>query len=225
MHRYRELFEIWRRDNSLTQALSASYSMLEHTGRMFGASVSVLRESGSGDISASIFVEDLTINKYHQDVRRKVLRHLSITGGTNLISGLVLTSIVNDIERIGDYTKNITELAVNYSERLLCGRCEEEVTRMEKSIMEIFSRTVPILKSSNITDARTLITDSLRIRKHCDSMIQDLVKGIDGTLSVRNAVILALYIRYLKRISAHLSNILSSVVNPYERVWYREDIV
>jgi len=100
MHRYRELFEIWRRDNSLTQALSASYSMLEHTGRMFGASVSVLRESGSEDISASIFVEDLTINKYHQDVRRKVLRHLSITGGTNLISGLVLTSIVNDIEEL-----------------------------------------------------------------------------------------------------------------------------
>ena len=31
-----------------------------------------------------------------------------------------------------------------------------------------------------------------------------------------------LYVRYLKRVGAHLLNILSSVVNPFERTGYKE---
>jgi phosphate uptake regulator len=47
-------------------------------------------------------------------VRRKVLRYLAIAGTVDLVPGLVLTGIVIDIERIGDYTKNIAELATTY---------------------------------------------------------------------------------------------------------------
>ena len=34
--------------------------------------------------------------------------------------------------------------------------------------------------------------------------------------------VVALYVRYLKRVGAHLLNILSSVVSPFERIGYRE---
>jgi hypothetical protein len=32
----------------------------------------------------------------------------------------------------------------------------------------------------------------------------------------------ALYLRYLKRVSAHLKNVATSVVNPYHRIGFRE---
>ena len=32
----------------------------------------------------------------------------------------------------------------------------------------------------------------------------------------------ALYLRFLKRISAHSRNLISSVVNPFDRIGYRE---
>jgi len=32
----------------------------------------------------------------------------------------------------------------------------------------------------------------------------------------------ALYMRYLKRVSAHLKNVATSVVNPYHRIGFRE---
>jgi hypothetical protein len=32
-----------------------------------------------------------------------------------------------------------------------------------------------------------------------------------------------LYLRYLKRVSAHLKNIASSVVNPFDRIGFRGD--
>lgn len=223
MARYKEIFEIWRRDNSLTQALSASYAMLELTGKMFSASVTALRQDGSGTISASIFEEDQAINRYHQAVRKKVLQHLAITGGTNLISGLVLASIVDDIERIGDYAKNIAELAAGHNKRLSSGRCEDEIASIEKAVADVYTRIAPILQSSNQAAARRLISESLWIRKSCDNIVQDLVLEQDESLTPGSAVALALYVRYLKRISAHLTNILSSVVNPYERIGYKED--
>ncbi|MCP4288427.1 MAG: PhoU domain-containing protein [Gammaproteobacteria bacterium] len=225
MLRFRQIFEIWRWDNSLTQALTASYTMLERTDRMYRLSSSALRENDNGDICANIFEEDRTINQFHQEVRRKVLRHLAVAGGANLVPGLVLSCIVGDIERIGDYTKNISELAVAHNAPLSCGFCEQEVSKMEKAVEDIFSRIVQALKTSDQAEARSLIVDNMWIRKSCDDIMLNLINGRDNTISSGSSVVLALYVRYLKRITEHLMNILSSVVNPYESIGYRDDIV
>ena len=37
------------------------------------------------------------------------------------------------------------------------------------------------------------------------------------------ATAVAMYSRYLKRIGAHSRNLISSVVNPFERIGYREE--
>jgi hypothetical protein len=37
-----------------------------------------------------------------------------------------------------------------------------------------------------------------------------------------HAVTVAIYLRFLKRVSAHLKNVATSVVNPYYRIGFRE---
>ena len=96
---------------------------------------------------------------------------------------------------------------------------------MEKAVEDIFSRIVQALKTSDQVEARSLIVDNMWIRKSCDDIMLDLINGRDNTISSGNSVVLALYVRYLKRITEHLMNILSSVVNPYESIGYRDDIV
>jgi hypothetical protein len=44
-----------------------------------------------------------------------------------------------------------------------------------------------------------------------------VLKGRSG-----HAVTVALYMRYLKRVSAHIKNVATSVVNPYHRIGFRE---
>jgi hypothetical protein len=56
----------------------------------------------------------------------------------------------------------------------------------------------------------------------CDQIVDDVVRGKTDTLRPGDAAALALYTRYLKRISAHLKNVLSSVVNPFHRIGYKE---
>jgi len=58
--------------------------------------------------------------------------------------------------------------------------------------------------------------------KRCDAIVTGLIKAEDQTLTAADAVSTALYARYLKRIAAHLINVSSSVVNPFERIGFRE---
>ena len=55
----------------------------------------------------------------------------------------------------------------------------------------------------------------------CDQVANDLVqRKVEGILPGDEAAI-ALYVRYLKRIGAHLNNIITSVVNPFDWIGFR----
>lgn len=222
MFRFKEIYEIWRRDNSLAQALGDSYRMLDKTHEMFRASVRLLRDGPDAGTGADVYEEDRIINEYQVDVRRKVLRYLAVTGTTDLIPGLVLTSIVIDLERIGDYTKNITELAIAREDKLSCGAFENRVVELETLVEQLFEELRPLLQSPDRERARALSERTGGLRKQADGMLIELIRGTDESLGRGETATVALYVRYLKRIGAHLLNILSSIVNPFERIGYRE---
>ena len=207
----------------MTQALYDSHEMLERTQDMFDKSVQSLRRSDNSDMDVDIRKMDEAINRYEQQVRHKVLKHLAITGGANLIPGLILTSIVIDIERIGDYTKNITDLAVTHPHRLRCGQYEADLSKIERGVGEIFKKIQPTLTKSDADAARTLMSDHWWILKKCDHLLGAMIKAPDQALSASDAIATALYTRYLKRITAHLINIASSVFNPFERIGFRDE--
>lgn len=223
MFRFRELIELWRSDNSLTRGLNDSYTMLESTHEMFLASVKSLRESDEGETTIDIYKLDQMVNKYETEVRRNVLRHLAITGGVNIIPGLVLTSIVIDIERIGDYTKNIMDLAKIHPKRLKCDRFEEDISKVEKAVADMFEKGIPILKASDKKGAHEMLRDTWWVVKKCDDIVDSLIIEKDSAMTTGDAVSTALYARYLKRIAAHFRTVVSSVVNPFERIGFRDE--
>jgi phosphate uptake regulator len=163
------------------------------------------------------------VNRYEQKVRRKVLKHLAITGGVNIIPGLILTSIVIDVERIGDYTKNIMDLAEAHPKKLTCGSFEADIAKIEAKVEQLFGQVIPVFKETDKEKARSLIQDHWWILKRCDEILSTLISDGDPELSVSDAVSTGVYARYLKRITAHLINIASSVVNPFEGIGFHPD--
>ena len=109
---WRRLIHTWRSSSLLMQAWDESYEMLNIDQQMFREAVRVLRESDDDQVNQEIRKLDVKVNKYERDVRRKVMTHCTLVGASELPSGMVLVSIVIDIERIGDYCKNILDLAV-----------------------------------------------------------------------------------------------------------------
>ena len=115
---FKQIFNLFKSDSLYEQALSQCFEMLDTDLLMFNESIKSLRENDDAEIPIDIFEMDKKINQFERDVRRKVMTHLAVSGNEDLGSGLILISVVIDIERIGDYTKNIYELAVNHPKKL-----------------------------------------------------------------------------------------------------------
>lgn len=217
---WKQLMNILSSDNLLKQACHQSYEMLEICQEMFLEAMTILRERDDANLSEEIRQRDKIVNQYEQEVRRKVMTHCTVQGPTAVPGGMALVSIIIDIERIGDYTKNIVDLARNHPKRLLGGVLEEDLQRIEAAVKDNFSRTRTSVESSDAEAALKLLKDYEWVSVQCDDSLWDIVKEKDKNIPPGEAASLALYFRWLKRINAHLRNITTSVVNPFEKIGF-----
>jgi phosphate uptake regulator len=217
---FKQLFKIFKSKSLLDKAYSRSFEMLDLTYEMFVKSKKSLREKTDADHEINISEMDIKVNKFERKVRRKVFRHLAISGNEDLYSGLVLISIIIDLERIGDYTKNIAELAANFPMKLQAGEKEEDFKKIETAVEDIFKRTRQCFEVGDNEDAEKLIREYIWINRLCDEIALNYIKDPNKNISSSEAVTLALYIRYLKRINSHLQNIATSIVNPFDRIGF-----
>lgn len=219
----RELIELFRRESQLNQAFERSQEMLMEDREMFEAAVRSLREQDDARLDLDIFAKDQLINAYEREVRRKVMTHLSVGGEPDVNAALVLASVVIDIERIGDFTKNIVELALHHPQRLVCGIFEEDIRKIETTVKTMFELLIEALPGMDEAKAKEVMSEHWWIARRSDELVNALIEKDEPSLLGREAVTAALYARYLKRVSAHLKNIASSVVNPFDKIGYRGD--
>ncbi len=222
---FKEFFEIFRKGDQLSQAFDRSHEMLREDQEMFEAALRSLRERDDARLDLDIYAKDQRINAYQREVRRKVFTHLTLARGQDLHAGLALVSVVIDIERIGDYTKNIVELALNHPAQLRCGPHEEVIRRIEATVKTMFGLLLEALPANDEAKAREVMSEHWWIARRGDEIVDALSQKDEPDLPGREAVTTALYVRYLKRISAHLMDIASSVANPFDRIGFRgEDL-
>ena len=220
---FKQIFEIFKSDSLYEQALGECHKMLDIDLSMFKASIESLRQSDSSEIDIDIYKMDKKINEFERDVRRKVMTHLAIGGKEDIGSGLVLVSVVIDIERIGDYTKNIYDLAVNHPKKLNGGSVEDRLSKIEKISFKLFEESIDAFKNQNIKKASSLMGNyKENISSQSDAITNDIISGKINDLEIGTASAVGLYARYLKRIAAHSRNLISSIVNPFERIGYPE---
>ena len=218
---WRKLISMWSSDNLLEQAWQQSFEMLEITHEMFLEAIRVLRESDDTIIKREIRDKDKVVNVYQQEVRRKVMTHCTVQGPNELPGGLILVSIVIDIERLGDYTKNIVDLATYYPDTLKAGILEKDLKKVESAIRQNFMQTIECLETSNKDIATNILSEYKWINPLCDEVLKKLVLEEDKKISAGNAAALATYFRWLKRVNSHLRNIVTSVVNPFDRIGFK----
>ena len=220
---FKQIFEIFKSDSLYEQALVECHEMLDIDVTMFKASIQSLRKSDSADIDIDIFAMDKKINEFERDVRRKIMTHLAVGSREDVGSGLVLVSVVIDIERIGDYTKNIYDLAVNHPQKLDGGIVEDSLAEIEKISFNLLKDSIDAFKNQDINKSRSLMDFYKKnISSQSDEITNDIISGKISDLDTGSASAVGLYARYLKRIAAHSRNLISSVVNPFERIGYPE---
>ena len=221
---FKDLVTIWNSEDSLSQAWTSSNEMLQLSHEMFTDSINALRSGEKNKVIKSIKLRDEEINQYHRDIRKKVVTYYSVSKDvTNINSGLVLINMVVDIERVGDYTKNILDLAKYYPKKLRSEKISEDLRIIEQAVIERFQNTVKAVEEMDEIAAKALIKS---YRSDLGKLSDNLVaSSISGDLKIGEehmASSMVLYARYLKRIGAHLKNITSVVINPFESIGYKK---
>ncbi len=215
---FKKFIEFWKTSDLLNVAYGDTEKMLRIARDMFEYSMRVMIEKEKE--KEDIYKKDRELNELQVGVRRKVLEHLALNPAQDITPALTLITIVKDIERIGDYSKNVIELAHRYPDPLKGGYIEE-IKRMERRVQENFQKAIESFIEGDREKGRDVMESHAVIARECEEMIDKIMD--DETLSAKLAVIYVLLIRYLKRVSAHVKNVASSVVNPFPRVDYKPE--
>ena len=221
---FKDIVSIWKSEDLLSQAWDESREMLEFSEDMFSSAVKYLRRGVKIKKLKKLKKEDKKINEFQQNVRKKVVTHFSVSKNIdNLPNGLVLLNMVIDIERLGDYTKNILDMAIYYPEALVSEELLPELNTLENEVKLRFQKTCESIGRQDIVLAEHLLKthqESLAIVS--DNIVHNCISGKIDFENNKQATVVPLYARYLKRIGSHLKNISTTMINPYEYIGYKK---
>jgi len=218
---WKEIKQFWSLDNLLSEAWTMTYEAIKIDAEMFDDAVLNLWGENKKSIQKLIFKKDKLINKYERDIRRKVVTHLSVQGSESIAAGLVLSTVIVDVERIGDYIKNIVDLTEMHPEKLNAGDMNGTLHDIELALKRTFEKAPICIEEGDEDLALDIYTATKEIGRTCDEFIKRLICDDQKKMDCSGVAVFALYFRYLKRINAHLRNIISSVINPYDRIGFK----
>ena len=159
---------------------------------------------------------DHRVNELVQEVRRQLVVHASTRGDIYDMPALLLyMSIVKDIERIGDYAKNILDIAQAGGDLSGAGDDQAELSRYRERVSALISEVREVFAAQDADAATRILTEWGDESQRMDRRVNALIT-VDAPAS--HAVPRALYYRYLKRIVGHLMNILTALVMPLDKV-------
>ncbi len=218
----KKFFDTIKKKPLTEQILDKSLKSIKLDRNMYTNARFALRNPGHVDMAKKVLEEDKSINKSERSVRRKLLTHFALADKVEIGSGFTISSIIIDIERIGDQAKNIADLVLLMDDKFTCDVYEKRIKKIESHIDNMFDKTI-LAFENNDADAAREVTKLYKndVSKECSIIKDSLIKG-EEPLDSGNATAIALYLRYTKRVGAHLYNISTSVLNPFPRIGYKE---
>lgn len=218
---FKNLLQFWKGKDFLTHVLEEFKKMLDATEDMFNTVCKQLIYNE--DIPAlkdKIYEIDRRVNSLEKSIRKRVVEHLSIQPSVDVAMCLLLMSVVKDAERLGDYAKNLFEVVGLLDNPIDKKRYTELFNSLDCEIAELFKQTKKAFIESDEEKAVASWDYQEKIKKRCEGVIEKLAKG---GVSVNEAVCFTLIARHFKRITAHLTNIATSVVLPITELDYFDE--
>ncbi len=219
---FRELLSIFRSKDVLAEMgenfarmLQLAYEMTLTAGAVF------FGQKISQEERDYLYQQDIRVNQSERSIRKQVVAHLSIQGNRlDVPYCLLLMSLVKDVERLGDYAKNILELADVGPDQFPDDEVVTELQSIRQGVEDLFEAALKILSSSESDQALRLIREGREIAQRSDGLIESVARA-NYDASTTTALVLG--IRYYKRIGGHLLNVISSVVMPLHKVDYFDE--
>jgi len=214
---FKRLFGARAQSTLIDEAFETVSGMLTHAAEMYDIAIGMLLDNQSAEVDLDTL--DDRIDDGEREVRRTVLQHLAVDPRHDLVASLILVSIIQDAERIGDFARGLGDL-VELKKDPLEGEFADGLRQIAERIRPSFEACAAAFGDDDAKGAGQVIEHHVETK----IVVKDYVARLAASdLSADPAVVYSSAARMLGRVSAHLSNIASSVVQPYDRIRHGDE--
>jgi phosphate uptake regulator len=207
--------------SSIEHVEATLVSMLRDAKTVYDAATSAVFGGGkSKETKREVKGTDRQINQAQQEVRRALMIHSSVVGNVDLPLVLAYMSVVKDVERAGDYAKNLYDIA-KYGADFSTAPDREELEGYCDAVGRLMDEAAAVFEERDIERAQQLVAKADTFLDQYDDHVTAMVQS-EG--SAFDAVTRALYYRYLKRITAHVMNLMTSLTLPVDQLDYYDEV-
>ncbi len=162
---------------------------------------------------------DKSINKVERAIRRQLIVHAGVRGALADIPVLfVYMAIAKDIERVGDMAKDLWDLAAAGAD-MSTEPLREVADSVGETLGRLIDDTARVFGERDGEAAIEILNASDEaVDRYEEAMLAQL-QADDTAIAVTSA----LFYRHVTRITAHLMNVLTAVVMPFERLDYWDE--
>jgi phosphate uptake regulator len=219
----KELLSLFRSDDPLARMGADFSKMVDLSQGLAVRAGQVLFVEGKSEEAElqAISKSDVEINKLERSIRKQLIAHLILTHDPGDVTYcLLLMSLVKDVERLGDYAKNVAEIRSEGGAALPDDENGAEMRAIRTAVEATYASVNKVFATSDARAAAQLIQQGREVNRRCDDIITR-VAGSSYDAATTTSMVLAA--RYYKRIESHLLNILSGVVMPLHKLDYFDE--
>ncbi len=216
---FKQLFGSGKSSTLLETAFADVTTMLQQSARMLDHSLVALLDNQALEVDLQTM--DDVVDDSERMVRRSVLEHLTVNPQQDLVASLILVSIVQDAERVGDFARGLSEL-IPLAKGPRQGAAAAELKALAQRLRPMFELCERAFREDDAEGAAQVVARHAELKPELAAYVRRLC---DSDLNADMAIVYASAARILRRISAHLSNIASTVTQPYDRIRHGDEDV
>lgn len=214
---FKQIFDPQAGSPLVKSAFGDVSAMLKQAAAMLDHSLEVLLENKP--VTLDLEQLDDVIDDAERRVRRTILQHLAVNPKQDLVASLVLVSMVQDAERIGDFARGLVEV-MKMARSPREGPFAEELRRLADQLRPMFPMCEKAFREADVEEAHRVIAMHNALR---GALKEYRSRVAASDMRADMAVVYASAAQILRRVGAHLSNIASTVVQPYDRIRHGDE--
>lgn len=174
-------------------------------------------------VRAELVKTDMGINQLEREIRRELIVHATVHGVSEFPAALIMMSLTKDAERIGDYAKNILDVAT-FRPKSPDAPYHAHMMELKNNISAALADARAIYDSQDAARAAAFIDNSEVLKDECDDKIEEILvaKG-ERNVEPAEPAATALCYRYFKRVISHARNVVTSLVVSVDRLDYYDE--
>jgi Na+/phosphate symporter len=208
----KQLFGIDRPSTLIAAAYRDINGMLQQAGRMLDHALAVLLDNREPGVDLERM--DDVIDEAERMVRRSILEHLNVSPKQDLVASLILSSIVQDAERIGDFARGLPKISA-LAKGPRVGPFADDLRALAMRVRALFEQCEEAFREGDAALASELMLTHRELKAELNSYIERIA---DSDLTADMASVYGISATMLRRISSHLCNIVSTVNQPFDRI-------